>query len=274
MEIIKEKRRSELVCLNKLYKRSNHDSSYHWHENIEICFIKRGDFSFFADGEHIDADTGDIVTFGEYSVHRFMRAKGFRDIYLCQFPVSILLVSGVTLKPLKTHITAKEIKAVPGLATKLDSMFNMLMQEQRCEKSEENPFFRTMMASLYFLLMKHFPGEETKTVNKRERQEFYRITEYINSHFTEDINVTSIADALCIARGTISEIFMKYAEVSINSYVNSLRINHSNELLSNGSSIADAAFESGFSSIRTFNYAYKRETGKTPTEYLKNIENN
>ena len=102
-----------------------------WHENIEICFIKRGDFSFFADGEHIDADTGDIVTFGEYSVHRFMRAKGFRDIYLCQFPVSILLVSGVTLKPLKTHITAKEIKAVPGLATKLDSMFNMLMQEQR-----------------------------------------------------------------------------------------------------------------------------------------------
>ena len=270
MEIIKEKRRSELVCLNKLYKKSNTDSAYHWHENIEVCFIKRGDFSFFADGEYINADTGDIVTFGEYSVHRFMRAKGFRDIYICQFPVSILIGAGVTLKPVKTHITADEIKAVPGLVTKLNNIFNMLLQEQRSEKSEENPFFRTMMASLYFLLMKYFPGEETKTVNKRERQEFYRITEYINSHFAEDINVSDIADALCISRGKASDIFAKYAEVSINAYINSLRINYSNELLRSGYSISDAAFESGFSSIRTFNNAYKRETGKTPTEYLKN----
>ena len=270
MEIIKEKRRSELVCLNKLYKKSNTDSAYHWHENIEVCFIKRGDFTFFADGEYINADTGDIVTFGEYSVHRFMRAKGFRDIYICQFPVSILIGSGVTLKPIKAHITADEIKAVPGLATKLDNIFNMLLQEQRSEKSEDNPFFKNLMASLYFLLMKCFPGEEQKTINKRERQEFYRITEYVNSHFTEDINISSIADALCISRGTVSEIFAKYAEVSISNYINSLRINHSNTLLKNGSSIANAAFESGFSSIRTFNYAYKRETGKTPTEYLKN----
>lgn len=272
MEIIKEKRKSDLVCSNRLYTSKHPDSSYHWHENIEICFIQRGDFSFFADGEYITADTGDIVVFGEYSVHRFLRTKGFRDIYICQFPVSILLIPGVTVKPLKSHIRARDIEKIPGLKEQLNEILKTLVNEHRCEKSETNPFFRAMSTALYFLLMRHFPGSETLTANKKERQEFYRITEYINNHYTENINVSSIADALCIARGTASEIFSKYAEVNILTYINSLRINHSNELLENGSSITDAAFESGFCSIRTFNYAYKKATGMTPSEYLNKVK--
>lgn len=272
MEIIKERHRHDLSCREAYYKKNHPAGTYHWHENIEICFVRKGDFSFFADGQYITANTGDIVTFGEYSVHRFLKTTGFRSVYICQLPIKILISPGVTVKPLKSHITLEEIKNVPGLKQNLDWIFNVLKQEGKTAKLEENPFYRSMAASLYFLIMKHFPGTETNTENKRERQEFYRITEYINSHFTEDITVSSVADELCISRGTVSEIFSKYAEVGINSYINSLRVNHSNTLMKNGSSITEAAYASGFSSIRTFNNAYKRETGKTPTEYLKNIK--
>ena len=80
MEIIKEKRRSELACVDRVFNKSNDDRAYHWHENIEICYIRQGDFSFFADGEHIDADTGDIVVFGEYSVRPAFPGSDLRKI--------------------------------------------------------------------------------------------------------------------------------------------------------------------------------------------------
>ena len=269
MKIIKEKTRSELACISRIYTKRGPQSAFHWHEKVEVCFIKHGEFTFFSDGEYIDASSGDIVVFGEHSVHKFIPKQKVNAITICQFPISIMLSSGIKVTPLKMHISAEEIKTVPDLDDNLTQLFRMLRKQRRSEKSVDNPFFRSLCASLYFLLMKHFPANDSSTVNKRQRQEFYRIAEYINSHFTEDINVSSIADALCIARGTASEIFSKYAEVSISSYINSLRINHSNKLLESGSTISNAAFESGFSSLRTFNYAYKRETGITPTEYLK-----
>ena len=37
-----------------------------------------------------------------------------------------------------------------------------------------------------------------------------------------------------------------------------------------GRTVTDAALESGFQCIRTFNSTYKRLTGITPSEYLQN----
>lgn len=268
VEIIKEKRKSDLSCKSIVYTNKGPHGPFHWHEKVEICFIENGEFTFFSDGEYINASAGDVVVFGEHSVHRFIPNK-VSTITICQFPVSILLSSGITVTPLKMHISSDEIKSVSDLEENLLSLFTMLRAQGVSVKSEDDPYFRSLCAALYFLLMKHFPAKDSSTLNKRQRQEFYRIAEYINNHFVEDINVSSIADALCIGRGTVSDIFSKYAEVSINSYINSLRINHSNKLLESGSNISNAAFESGFSSLRTFNYAYKREMGVTPSEYLK-----
>ena len=57
--------------------------------------------------------------------------------------------------------------------------------------------------------------------------------------------------------------------MSLNEYINSIRIKNANELLSNGVSVAEAALESGFQSIRTFNNTYKDFMGIKPTEFLK-----
>ena len=40
-----------------------------------------------------------------------------------------------------------------------------------------------------------------------------------------------------------------------------------------GMSITEAALESGFQSVRTFNNSYKEYMGMTPTEYIKKTLN-
>lgn len=61
--------------------------------------------------------------------------------------------------------------------------------------------------------------------------------------------------------------------MGLNEYINGIRIKNANRLMVEGQSITEAALDSGFQSVRTFNYAYKEQMGMTPTEYIKKTMN-
>jgi len=267
MKINKEARFSDLICYTKLYKKSS--GYFHWHERIEICQIFSPGCSFFIDGETVQTEPGDLVVMGEYEVHKFIIENDDSRIRLCQFPLNILFGAGCKIKPIKKHIPKSEIDTIPGLYDSITSIFDLMEKEQRAAISEENPHFRSLSASLYFLLMRHFVPEEESSEPKKDRHEFYRIIDFINKNYTKDINVDTIAKTLCMSRGKLSAIFRKYTETDIITYVSSLRINYANQLFEDGKTITDAAFESGFQSIRTFNNTYKKLMGITPSQYLK-----
>lgn len=268
MEIYREPKHTDFACRTMIYKQASH-SRFHWHEKIEICQIFTDGCSFYIDGEIINTSAGDIVVMGEYEIHRFLIEKAGAKLRLCQFPVSILMNSGAVVKPLRKHITKEEFSKSPNLYQTITTIFDLIEQEAPGISESENTYIRHLSASLYFLLMRHFATPNPTTALKSTRQEFYKITEYINSHYTEDINIESVASKLFIPRGRLSKIFSKYAETDVNTYINSLRINMVNELLKHGENITDAAFESGFQSMRTFNNTYKKIMDMTPSEYIK-----
>lgn len=268
MEIYREPRYRDYSCHTKLYKETL-NSRFHWHEKIEICQIFTEGCSFYIDGEIVKTSPGDIVVMGEYEIHKFFIDEVGAKIRLCQFPVNILLNSGAVVKPLKKHITNNELVKVPALCETINSIFDLMEQESDNPEITDNTYIRHLSASLYFLLMRHFEAANPPNNMKSDRQEFYKITEYINAHYTEDINVENISGKLFIPRGKLSKIFLKYAETDVNTYINSLRVNMVNGLLENGESITDAALSSGFQSMRTFNNTYKKIMGITPSEYTK-----
>ena len=117
--------------------------------------------------------------------------------------------------------------------------------------------------------MQHFTKEESQNTITKERQEFYKIVEYINEHYFEDIKINALSEILFIPRGRLSAVFTKYSGTGLNEYVNSLRVKHANDLLKQGYTVTEAALECGFQSIRTFNSVYKKITGITPSDYAR-----
>lgn len=59
--------------------------------------------------------------------------------------------------------------------------------------------------------------------------------------------------------------------VTLSNYINIQRIREAKELLKNGGSVTDVAFETGFSSSQYFATVFKRWAGLSPSEYLKQI---
>lgn len=267
MEIIQEKGNAVIGCTRRFFSRSS--GYFHWHDKIEICQIICDDLKIHVDEELIHACAGDVVVISEYAIHNFIIEKEKVSIRLCQFPVKILLNFGVLIKPIKIHITAEELADDPELSNEINSLFDLMEKEERVIYGESNPFFQSIAAALYFSLMRKHPRNDSKIISKKDRREFYKIAEYINDNYTNDITVNSISKELCFSRGKLSEIFGKFAGTGINTYINTLRINHVNQLIENGVSITDAAFESGFQSMRTFNNAYQKIMNMTPSEYIK-----
>ena len=81
---------------------------------------------------------------------------------------------------------------------------------------------------------------------------------YVNEHFKEDITVKSIAETLYMDRGRLSRLFLKYSGISLNDYINTLRLTEAVRLIDAGLKITDAALESGFQTVRTFNNVYNK----------------
>lgn len=268
MEIKREHVDYEMV--SKLTYKDPTDSDFHWHENMEIVNLVDEPGRFLVDGKIIDANPGDIIVIKDQSVHRFMLEK-FTWVRIIQFRIKILLNREIAIKAIRSHIKAEEIDEIPGLREKFNNLFALMDKEGHAVNALDNMFFQYLTVALYILLMKHFAEDETYNSSKRDRKEFYRITEFINEHFREEINATIIGQKLFISRSYATMLFLKFSGIGLNEYIRSLRVKYANQLMMDGVSVTQAALESGFQCVRTFNNAYKAEMGTTPTEYMKQI---
>lgn len=270
MQIIQEKTKTEMCSHVRIYGKS--DYHFHWHEKYEIFQVLKHPCRFLVNGQLIHAREGDIIAINQQVVHRLMADHEDTCVRIIQFPLRILLHSSSTIKPLKPHITREELAAIPHLQETLDRLFPVMDLEHRVLAAEENPFLQSLCSAVYFLLMRYFAEVEPSSAASNERREFYKVVEFANQHYTADINIQTIAARLYIPRGRLATLFRKYSGMDLNEYINTLRIKHANQLLMSGSRITEAATESGFQSIRTFNNIYKAHMGLTPSEYVKSIQ--
>lgn len=273
MKIYREQTTSLMVFRESFISNNKRNDYFHWHENSEFLYILSDGFKILIDGKLFEPKKGDIIFIGEYSVHCFICSGEYVNLSLGQFSLRLLLNEYANIKPIKTHITAEEIAEDPVFEKRLMHLIEIMKSIGIVKYEDINLFAKSVFSAFYFALMEKFPQTEQSESFKKERKDFYTVIEYINENISENITVTSIAGSLFMDRGKLSKVFTKYAGMSVNDYINSLRVVKVNEFLEKGYSLTDAALESGFQSIRTFNSVYKKQMGITPTEYINKKTN-
>lgn len=91
------------------------------------------------------------------------------------------------------------------------------------------------------------------------------ISDYLNMHFTEELNLTQLAAALGYSKYYISHIFKEKFSCSYNDYLRQLRSEHAMGLLTHSEmTVTEVCFASGFSSLRSFYRAFHEVYGVPP----------
>lgn len=102
----------------------------------------------------------------------------------------------------------------------------------------------------------------------------YRILEYVNAHFRENITLDHVARAVAAHPVTVSKMFSKQTKHGFSYYLQYTRCTYAAKLIKVTSlTLSEIAYESGFGCIRSFNRAFLSVYGITPTEYKKQIQN-
>lgn len=94
--------------------------------------------------------------------------------------------------------------------------------------------------------------------------------QYISEHFTERISISDICAAVGYSKSSVLSAFKKEFSVTVNTYLNELRLERARKLLENGNfTVNEIALSCGFSDQSYFSKVFSAKYGKSPTSYRK-----
>lgn len=94
-----------------------------------------------------------------------------------------------------------------------------------------------------------------------------KVLRYIHENIAQKISVNDIVAEVPLSRRLLESRFKKELGTSIYDYIIRIRIEKIAELLSEGYTVSEAAFELGLTDIKNVSRSFKRLKGCTPSEY-------
>ncbi|MBO6137349.1 MAG: response regulator [Lachnospiraceae bacterium] len=124
-------------------------------------------------------------------------------------------------------------------------------------------------------LLEIFLGEGNTASQKAGSKEYFdQIVKFLDMHIHESISLQDICDRFSISQAYMSKLFRKYTSNSFNKYLTERRMLKARELFEKepGIYIKDVASMVGYSDQFYFSRIFRTYTGKSPTEYLRELE--
>lgn len=251
----------------------------HWHSSIEIILPVENWYDAIVAGKKYRIQPDEILIIPPRELHELIApTEGVRFVFL--FDISMLSqlkgFSGIqSMLSSPIHLTPK---THPLLYDDVNqALFSICKAYSSGEPHSELTIFSLLINMLITLSKNHIESTDLfQSVQSNKQQEyvekFSNLLEYIDSHYTEDLTLESIAEAIGFSKYHFARLFKQYTNFTFCDYLRYRRIKAAEALLEQPEySITDIALQSGFSSISTFNRLFKEIKSCTPTEYRNMI---
>lgn len=128
-------------------------------------------------------------------------------------------------------------------------------------------------------IVKNNGEEEGQQIDARLSADLRMLIEYLEKdkpYLNNELNLQNLSDRTGLTKHRISEIFNKALNKTFNDVINEYRTSEAIRLMNEGvhkqHTLTSLAEMAGFNSKATFNRIFKKNTGKTPSEYIQNVE--
>ena len=235
----------------------------HLHPELEIIIMFKGEGSVIINNKEFFIKNGDFVIVFPNMVHEY-KTDSVVEVGKFIFLPDFIPDFNVLLKNQMPH--SPVISSENAQKSNLHSLAREIIERYDISSP---PVKNAYLALLTGKILELCELEEKK---RSEHNTVSAVFEYCQNNYRNNITQKEVAKALHISESYLSHIFCCKMKVNFRSYINILRINEACRLiLQNDKNINDIVEESGFSSIRSFNRAFIKNTGLTPTQYRKKL---
>lgn len=236
------------------------------HQFPEIVLVMEGEVEITVDGKTERASAGDMAVITPFRIHSFKTPAS------CKIWIGV--VSGDFVDAFISNDDVYEV-GERAVFTPTSSLFDYVCEH--LPPKYDTPVvlegdiltYRKVKAIAYSVF-----EEYTRTVpHKRKHGKGDALSAtmlYMSKHFTENISLVSVAEALGYTPTYVSHCISVIPGMNFRKLINSLRVDKAKPCILKGNlKMIDVALECGFSCERSFNRAFLDVTGMTPSQYRK-----
>ncbi len=266
------------ICYYFDYDQRSHSVNMdfpHFHSFYEMMILLSPKAYHFVNGTRYDLAANDIVLLAPSVLHQ--------SEYLPGAPSDRIIIG---------FLFPGRMSAFPGGYREILSIFGSSCPVFRFHREEQNllfaslneiadisqrvsnPSVRNLMIHnkfVEFLFTLYSLREKNHYAPSMEggmKEKIYSITSYIHQHYSEDISLTSLAEAFYISPYYLSHQFKEVTGYTVVQYIQQTRIKNAQYLLLNSNEkITRIAEATGFSSFSQFNRVFRKLCQASPSDY-------
>lgn len=244
--------------------------SRHTHEDFPVGVIEEGALGFDYRGESVIAPQGSInlANPGEPHNGHALRDSGwtYRMFYL-DIEVMRRIASEIKDVPADIPFFTSGVLHDPALAAELRDLHEL------CELGGAGrlELETRLLCTFSKLIIRHADSHPTPRRIGAEPQAIHRAKTYIDAHYREDIALCALSNAAFLSPFHLARVFQQETGLPPHVYLIQRRIAHAKELLLQGWSLTEVAYELGFVDQSHFHRHFKRIVGMTPGEYRRAV---
>lgn len=262
----------------------NEDMRMHMHKDFcELVIVLSGTATHAVDNEEYVISRGDVFVINDKISHGYRNTENFRICNIMFKPeifnedrTYIGSLSGFhalfVIEPYLTenHSFQSRLKLTVAEYDTIKPLLDTMLTEYKNKDFGWQSVIRSMFIILTATLSRNYSFKDIS--DKSSVIYIAKSIAYIDEHFREKIYLDELAEMTNLSLRHFTRLFTSAYKITPLCYINSLRLNFACELLKNSSvSISEIAYSSGFSDSNYFSRIFKKNFGKSPVEYRKNV---
>ena len=249
----------------------------HWHDEVEIIYIKKGRGRVTLDFTSLYVEAGDIIIVSPGQLHAIGPAEYSMEYENIIFSLDLLCtgsmdaLSSEFFEPFLAgtigfeHLVCCDDEHYPALSSCLnhiDSISSSFPKGYRLAiKGALFTFFYTI-----FTNSTDIPAPK----NDPHIERLKSVLKYIETHYMSSISIDEISAVSGFSASHFMRFFKSAMGTSFTSYLSSYRLSMAARLLLlTNNSILDIALSCGYENLSYFNRSFKKRYKKTPSEYRR-----
>ena len=277
---------SQFFLLNNLHMSVNRFTEdftvpFHEHDFIEYCYVAEGIGFHHIEQETFPVHKGLLFVIPVGVAHVFRPATPDQSskppiVYNCLFDNHLAdELSSFQEQPIQEHLSSLGSKTSSYFSVfdrdgSVESIMLQLYREMSVKETGSKTMLYALLSQLIVTVYRIKYGQEENVAN--ESADFNHVILYLEQNFNQAISLSEVSRFSGWSSRHLQRLFQKHTGQSFGSFLQNLRIRKSCEMLRSSSLKIGLISELvGYRSIDSFNVAFKKTVGLTPTEYRKSL---
>lgn len=255
------------------------DVPMHWHDEIELIYIKKGRGMVQIDFNTYTVTAGELALILPGQLHGIMQYENdLMEYENIMFHPNLLLSkqTDICTSDFLEPLFARSI-ALPCIITKelthYDEIMDCINNADEICKTYPPAYQFGIKSALYqflYLLFCYHKCQVTFPKSYRSLDKMKQIIKYIECNYMNKITIADISSEVGLSESHFMKYFKKTMGTSFIDYLNDYRLTMASRLLvTSENSVLEIAIETGFENLSYFIRLFKKKYSMTPNQYRK-----